>query len=77
MKGADWDIDRSLVSVAYILYWDAEHRIISEQTMYQETLYPLSLIDAIQVFAPEMAAGANVTFAYPDGTLTKLTVFEF
>lgn len=76
MKGSDWDINKSPVAVAYILYWDTEHRLISEQTMYQETLYPISLIDAIRVFAPEMAAGANVTFEYPDGTLTKTTVFE-
>lgn len=77
MKGQDFDIEKFPAQVAYIVYWDYEHRVISNQTMYQETVWPLSLIDAIEIFAPEMAEGANVTFVGPTGLLTNTIVFEF
>lgn len=77
MKGQDFDIEKMPAQVAYIVYWDHEHKVILNQTMYQETVWPLSLIDAIETFAPEMAKGANVTFVGPTGLMSKTSVFEF
>ena len=72
----DWDIPEGL-DKAYVTYWSFNHEVISEVTMYAETLYPINLVQAIFTFKPEMAKGANVQFEYVDGTLTDLTVFKF
>ncbi len=76
MHGIDSDIEFA-PSVAYVLYWDNNHNVIKDTIMYAETLYPISLTRAIEVFKPEFAAGANVNFESVDGKLTDTVVFKF
>lgn len=66
--GADFDIDsqRNGVNKAYIVYWDSEHRVIQESVMWSETVFPITILEAIRVFAPEFAAGCNITFQLAD-----------
>lgn len=45
--------------------------------MYSETVFPITILEAIRVFAPENAAGCNVTFELVGGSFTKLNVIEF
>lgn len=77
MKGSDLNIDRYPAKVAYIVYWNEKHQVLSTPTMYAETVYPLSLIDAIRVFAPNCAAGANVDFQLVDGQYSNTLVIKF
>lgn len=42
MKGADWDIDGTPVK-AYVSYWNSSLDVISNITVYAETVYPLTL----------------------------------
>lgn len=74
---ADHDLYSDPAYAAYIIYWDYKHRVILEQTMHAETLYPLNIIEAIKVFAPNGAAGANVDFQLVDGNFTNTLVIEF
>lgn len=79
-KGSDWDIDYPTtptgVKKMYVVYFDNNHNVLQEPTIWAETVYPLTLIQALFAFKPEMAIGANVTFEYVDGTLTDLHIFE-
>lgn len=76
--GSDLDIDLPAgISKAYVVYWDYAHKVIKQVTMYAETLYPINLVQAICVFKPEFAKGANVQFEYADGTLTEMSVMRF
>lgn len=81
--GSDFDIDTQrngitkVVNKAYIVYWDEDYNIIQESVMHSETVFPITILEAILVFAPEFAAGCNVTFQLADGSLTKLNVIEF
>lgn len=74
--GADWDIDGVPVK-AYVVYWNNELNIISECTVYAETVYPLTLPQAILSFRPESSKGANVTFEFVNGRHSIVNVFEF
>lgn len=74
--GADWDIDGVPVK-AYVVYWDIKLNIISECTIYAETVNPLTLPQAILGFRPELAKGANVTFEFVDGKHSIVNIFEF
>lgn len=76
MKGSDFDLEFT-PSVAYVVYWDNNYNVIQDVTMYAETLYPISLTRAIEIFKPEFAAGANVNFESVDGKLTDTVVFKF
>ena len=81
--GSDFDIDAQrngvtkIVNKAYIVYWNSEHRVIQESVMWSETVFPITILEAIRVFAPENAAGCNVTFELVGGSFTKLNVIEF
>lgn len=81
--GADFDIDTQrngvtkVVNKAYIVYWDRDYNVIQESIMYSETVFPITILEAIRVFAPEFAAGCNVTFQLADGSLTRLNVIGF
>lgn len=81
--GSDFDIDTQrngvtkIVNKAYIVYWNSEHRVIQESVIWSETVFPITILEAIRVFAPEFAAGCNVTFQLADGSLTRLNVIEF
>ena len=76
MNGVDFDIEFA-PSVAYVVYWDNNHNVIQDTTMYAETLYPIPLTRAIGIFKPEFAAGANVNFQSVDGRFTDTIVFKF
>lgn len=77
-RGADLDIDEHQApSVAYVVYFDREYKVIQEVTIHSETVYPLSLIDAIRTFRPDMSIGCNVTFSYPTKIETIMSVIYF
>ena len=76
MKGSDFDLEFT-PSVAYVVYWDNNYNVIQDVIMYAETLYPISLTRAIEIFKPEFAAGANVNFESVDGKFTDTIVFKF
>ena len=76
MKGADWDIDGTPVK-AYVSYWDDKANLISECTIYAETVYPLTLPQAILGFRSELAKGATVTFEFVGGRQSITNVFKF
>ena len=76
--GTDWDIDlENVPDKAYVVYWDCEHRVINNCVIYAETVYPLSLVEAIAAFRPEFAKGANVNFSFVCGGLSITNVIEF
>lgn len=76
MKGADWDIDGTPVK-AYVSYWNSSLDVIFNITVYAETVYPLTLPQAILGFRPELAKGANVTFEFIDGSHSIVNIFKF
>jgi hypothetical protein len=76
MKGADWDIDGTPVK-AYVSYWNSSLDVISNITVDAETVYPLTLPQAILGFRPELAEGANVIFESVDGSHSTVNVFKF
>lgn len=74
----DWDIDlENVPDKAYVVYWDCEYRVIKDCTIYAETVWPLTLPEAIIGFRPEFARGANVNFQFVDGTFSITNVMEF
>ena len=73
--GTDWDIDSP--DKAFVVYWDCEHRVIKKCTVHAETVWPLTLVEAIIVFRPEFAKGANMNFQFIDGTTSVTNVMEF
>ena len=73
--GTDWDIDSP--DKAYIVYWDCEYRAICERVVHAETVWPLTLVEAIIAFRPEFARGANINFQFIDGTFSATNVMEF
>lgn len=73
--GTDWDIDSPIK--AYVVYWDCEHRVICKRVIYTETVWPLTLVEAIVAFRPEFARGANINFQFIDGTFSVTNVMEF
>lgn len=79
-KGSDWDIDYPTVPTGvkrmHVVYFDNNHNVLQEPTIWAEAVYPLTLIQALFAFKPEMAIGANVTFEYADGTFTVTTLAE-
>lgn len=81
--GSDFDIDSQrngvtkIVNKAYIVYWDRDYNVIQESIMHSETVFPITILEAIRVLAPENAAGCNVTFELVGGNFTKLNVIEF
>lgn len=81
--GSDFDIDTQrngitkVVNKAYIVYWDKDYNIIQESVMHSKTVFPITILEAIRVLAPENAAGCNVTFELVGGNFTKLNVIEF
>lgn len=62
---------------AYVIYWDITLNIISECTIYAETVYPLTLPQAITGFRPEFAKGANVNFEFIGGKISNTEIFKF
>jgi hypothetical protein len=62
---------------AYVLYWDITLTVISECTIYAETVYPLTLPQAIIGFRPEFAIGANVNFEFVGGEVSVTNIFNF
>lgn len=76
MKGADWDIDGAPVK-AYVTYWDNELNVIQECTIYAETVFPLTLPQAILGFRSEFAKGANVVFEFVGGKQSITNIFKF
>lgn len=77
--GVDNDVDLRTfpAKAAHIVYWGNNCNVIANQTMYQETVYPLSLMKAIKVFAPQQAKGCNVTFESVTGYMTNTLVINF
>jgi hypothetical protein len=77
-RGKDWDIDLKGTPVrAYVVYWNCEHRIIKECVIHAETVWPLTLPEAISGFRPEFAKGANVNFQFVDGTFSITNIMKF
>lgn len=74
--GADWDIDGAPVK-AHVMYWDSKANMISECTIHAETVYPLTLPQAILAFRSEKAKGATVTFEFVGGRQSITNVFKF
>ena len=75
MIGTDFDIEFA-PKVAYVVYWDNNYNVIRDTVMYAETLYPIPLTRAIEIFKPEFATGANVNFESVDGKFTDTIVFK-
>jgi hypothetical protein len=80
ITGSDWDIDHptapSGAKRMHVVYFDNEQNVLQTPTIWAETIYPLTLIQALFVFKPIMAIGANVNFEYADGTHSVTTVFD-
>ena len=75
MNGTDFDIEFA-PKVAYVMYWDYNYNVIQDTVMYAETLYPIPLTRAIEIFKPEFATRANVNFESVDGKFTDTIVFK-
>ena len=73
--GTDWDINSPIK--AYVVYWNCEHRVICERIVHAETVWPLTLVEAIIAFRPEFARGVNINFQFIDGTFSATNVMEF
>lgn len=73
--GSDWDIDSP--NKVFVVYWDCEYRVIKQSVIHAETVWPLTLVEAIIAFRPEFARGANVNFQFVDGTSSITNVIEF
>jgi hypothetical protein len=76
MKRVNVYIDGAPVK-AYVSYWNASLDVISNITVDAETVYPLTLPQAILGFRPELAEGANVIFESVDGSHSTVNVFKF
>lgn len=79
-NGADWDIDDRNHNVpvkAYVVYSDSERNVLQECTIHAETVYPLSLMNAITGFRPEFTTAAVINFEYVDGTISVTNYLKF
>lgn len=79
-KENHWDISYPAaptgVKKMHVTYFDNNHNVLQEPTIWVKTVYPLTLIQALFAFKPEMAIEAEIIFEYADGTLTDLQIFE-
>lgn len=79
-NGVDWDIDncsRNIPVKAYVVYSDSKRDVLQQCVIHAETVYPLSLMNAISGFRPEFTKVAVVNFEYADGTLGVTNYLEF
>lgn len=79
-SGADWDVDccsHNIPVKAYVVYSDSERNVLQECTIHAETVYPLSLMNAISGFRPEFATAAVINFEYIDGTTSVTNYLKF
>lgn len=79
--GVDLDIDirkeKNHWSKAHCVYSDSKYNIIEECTVYAETVYPLTLIQAIKVFKPINSKYCNVNFESVTGIMSETSVIKF
>ena len=79
-NGADWDIDRRSRNIpvkAYVVYSDSKRNVLQECIIHAETVYPLSLMNAISGFRPEFTTAAVINFEYADGTVGVTNYLKF